>query len=116
MRKNKKPVEEPVVVNVNKSGWEIHNGPEMTIEEMFAPFIKFVGLKRVDEFMFMQVYVQNDIKIFLYKNSINRCYLNIDEEGIFYSFIGGILIRYLEISKETAMKLFEFDMEDGRYK
>ena len=67
MRKNKKPVEEPVVVNVNKSGWEIHNGPEMTIEEMFAPFIKFVGLKELMNLCLCKFMFKMILKFFFIK-------------------------------------------------
>lgn len=87
---------------------------EMSIEEMFTPMLKYVGLYRAHHFMWMGTMFQGNARIYLYKNKVTRSYLNIDEEGKFYLYDGTKSIPFREVPIEVAMGPFNSDIEDGR--
>lgn len=68
-------------------------------DQMFEPLEKHIPEKQRENFMFMGY--SPDDKIFKYKHTRTRRYLNIDEKGNFYQYTGE---DYKKIDKESAIE------------
>jgi len=66
---------------------------ELQRQAMFYPFIKFMNEKIIDNYMFMGLQENNGIPIYMYKNSMNREYIRLDDKGNFYDQNGIIISR-----------------------
>lgn len=59
---------------------------ELSKEKAFKPFINYIKDKDIRNYMYMGRVQRGDATIFLYKNKIDRTYINVDEQGNLYSF------------------------------
>ena len=59
---------------------------ELSKEAAFKPFINYIKDKDIRDYMYMGRVQRGDTTIYMYKNKIDRTYINVDEKGEIYSF------------------------------
>lgn len=94
-------LEDPAISEMVKKINEIYvkENREDSKMEMFKPMYEYIPKFLWDDLMFMG---KHEDKIYLYKHDMTRSYINIDNEGNFYAYIGADVNAYQKIDRKTA--------------